>query len=106
MRTKSFKAILSSIMTQEEIAEIKKQAALEIQIIRFFQAALSDAVNEYMEQEDIGFNELARRLHVTRSQVARIQQGQANLTLSSLAHILAAVGKTPQELLRNKKIRR
>ncbi len=48
-----------------------------------------------MTEEKIGFNEAVRRLHMTPSQVAKIQKGEANLTLASIAHIGALLKKRP-----------
>lgn len=103
MKTKSFKKLLESQMSKEEIAEITRQAELEIQTLRFFQNAISVAINEYMEEEEIGFNELVRRLNSTATQVAKIRSGEANLTLSSLAHVCALLGKGPQVLFQKNK---
>jgi len=56
-----------------------------------------------MKQQDIGFNTLVKRLDSTPAHVAKIQKGEANLTMSSIAHILALIGKEPQNVFRRKK---
>ena len=57
MKTKSFKEYLEKRLDKEEIAAIKKQAQLEVRILRSLQGLISDTMNE------IGFNELVRRAH-------------------------------------------
>ena len=42
-----------------------------------------------MAKEKIGFNELVKRLGVSPSKVSKIQKGEANLTIASIAHISA-----------------
>ena len=59
------------------------------------QKNVADAIAEYMLDQCIGFNELVRRLDFSPSQVAKIQRGEANLTLTSIAHISALIGKYP-----------
>lgn len=103
MRTKSFQAYLEKRLNKDEIAEIEAQAELEVSILRFFQESISNAMENYMQKNNVGFNELVRRLNSNPAHVAKIQRGQANLTLSSLAHIFALLGKSPQDVFKYKK---
>jgi transcriptional regulator with XRE-family HTH domain len=103
MKTKSFQEYLEKRLSKEEIAEIEEQAELEVRILKSIQKALSDAMSEYMKKRKVGFNELVRRLDYSPSQVAKIQKGEANLTVSSLAHILALLGKEPQDVFSKSK---
>ena len=48
-----------------------------------------------MKQKKIGFNEVVRRLHSTPDQVSKIQKGEANLTLASIARISALLENEP-----------
>jgi transcriptional regulator with XRE-family HTH domain len=103
MKTKSFQKYLETRLNKEEIAEIRHQAQLEVKILKSLQKMITDSMNEYMDHEDIGFNELVRRLDSSPTHIAKIQRGEANLTLSSLAHLLALMGKEPKDVFRNKK---
>jgi len=103
MKTKSFQDLIEKRLNKEEIAEIEEQAKLEVKILRYMQKLISDAIADYMEQNKVGFNELVRRLDSTPSHVAKIQKGQANLTLSSVAHIFALLGKDPVEIFKIRK---
>ncbi len=103
MKTKSFQKYLETRLNKEEIAEIRHQAQLEVKILRSLQQMITDSMNEYMDNENIGFNELVRRLDSSPTHIAKIQRGEANLTLSSLAHILALMGKEPKDIFRTKK---
>ena len=42
---------------------------------------------EYMKKNKVGFNEVVRRLSTSPSQAAKIQRGEANLTLASFANL-------------------
>lgn len=103
MKTKSFQELLEKRLTRDEIAEIEKQASLEAKILRYIQQSISDAMTDYMQKNDVGFNELVRRLNSSPAHVAKIQKGQANLTVASMAHILALLEKEPRDVFRNKK---
>ena len=103
MKTKSFQKYLEKRLDKDEIAEIEEQALLEIKILQSMQKSISDAMTDYMNKNNIGFNELVRRLDTSPAHVAKIQKGEANLTVSSLAHILALLGKEPQDVFKNKK---
>jgi DNA-binding Xre family transcriptional regulator len=89
MRPKSFKDYLSKRLNQTEIVELEQQAEIEFEALKLLQEDISRAVARYMAQEEIGFNELVRRLGVSTAQAVKIQRGEANLTLASLAHIAA-----------------
>lgn len=103
MKTKSFKKYLEKRLNKEEIAEIEAQAELEIKMLKFIQKLISDSMEDYMEKNNVGFNELVRRLDSSPSHVAKIQRGEANLTISSLAHFFALLGKEPQEVFKTRK---
>jgi len=103
MKTKSFKEYLEKRLDKNEIKEIEKQAALEIKILKYMQQFILDTVNEYMETNNMGFNDLVRQLASSPSHVAKIQRGEANLTLSSFAHLLASMGKEPKDVFKGRK---
>jgi hypothetical protein len=103
MKTKSFQKYLESRLNKDEIAEIKRQALREVEILASFQRMLADMTTDYMEKNNIGFNELVRLLDVSPSQVVKIQRGEANLRLSSLAHLFALMGKDSSDLFKNRK---
>lgn len=105
MKTKSFKKYLEKRLNPQEIAEIEEQALLEIKIMQYIQNAISLAVDEYIKKNKIGFNELVRRLDSSPAHVTKIRRGEANLTVSSLAHLLALLGKEPQEIFSKKNSR-
>ena len=95
MKTKSFEKYLEKRLNKREISQIKKQALLEKNALQSLQQSISMAVTEYVAKENIGFNELVKRLGTSPAQVAKIQKGEANLTMASLAHIFALLKKQP-----------
>jgi hypothetical protein len=101
MKTKSFNDYLKTRLTNEEIVEIKQKAQLEVAILRSIQKVLTDTMAEYMKKNKIGFNEVVRRLSKSPSQAAKIQRGEANLTLASFAHFLALMGKEPKDVFKS-----
>lgn len=95
MKTKRFQKYLARRLTKTAIAEIKLQAKLEKESLCSLQSDINTAICFYMKREKIGFNELARRLDFSPTQVAKIQKGKANLTLASIAHIFAVIKQRP-----------
>lgn len=100
MKTKSFKNYLEKRLSKNEIAEIKEQAALEVKFLDSIQRMLAETLANYMKEHEIGFNEIARKLDWSPSKISKIQKGEANLTLASLAHFFALLGKEPQEVFK------
>lgn len=96
MKTKNFEEYLKNRLSTNEINEITEQAELEKIVFTSLQKDITEAVTNYMLQEKIGFNELVRRLGVSPSQATKIQKGQANLTIATIAHIFALLKKHPR----------
>jgi transcriptional regulator with XRE-family HTH domain len=67
--------------------------SVENQITMQLQKEVAAAIGIHMEKNKIGFNEFARRLGTSATQMQKIQKGTANLTLASLAHIAAVMKK-------------
>ncbi len=106
MKTKNFNEYLKKRLNKKEIADIEQHAKLEYLALKSLQDDIAKAVSKYMEQEKIGFNELVRRLGISPTQVAKIQKGEANLTLASLAHIFALLGRHPHLVLKKVNIKK
>lgn len=100
MKTKSFKMYLEKRLNQDEIAKLEEQALLEKQALQTMQNDVSKIIAKYMAQEKIGFNELVRRLGASPSQLTKIRQGKANLTIATLAHLFALLKKQPRIIAR------
>lgn len=82
-------------MDENEIALLEKQADIVFEAFKRIREEVASAVAKYMAEEKIGFNELVRRLGVSTAQAVKIQKGEANLTLASLAHIDALLKRKP-----------
>lgn len=95
MKLKKFDDYLKKRLDAEEISEIEKQAEIEYQSLKALQEDVSHIVTKYMKDKKIGFNELVRKLNVSPAHISKIQKGDANLTLSSLAHLAALMNKKP-----------
>lgn len=95
MKVKSFSTYLAKRLNPNEIAEVERAAQLEHQVFKALQQDITTALAQYMEQEQVGFNELVRRLGKSPTQVSKILQGKSNLTLASIAQIYALMNKVP-----------
>ena len=95
MKLKNFNDYLKTRLEPKEIVKIKKQAKVELKSLKNLQRDIALAVIEYKTKENISFNELVRRLGTSATQLEKIRKGEANLTLSSLAHISALLNKQP-----------
>lgn len=103
MPTKKFKDYIEKRLNKEEIGEIKRQAELEVRFIKSLQDLMSNMLSEYMTKNKIGFNELVRRLNSSPTHLAKIQKGEANLTISSMAHLMAVMDREPSDIFKIKK---
>lgn len=103
MKAKSFQQYLEKRLDKAEIAEIEKLAELEMEFLKSLQEDISKAVAKYMAEEQIGFNELVRRLNISPTQASKIQSGGANLTLATIAHIFALLKMRPHLVINDKK---
>ena len=101
--TKDFQEYIETRLTKEEIAEIDREVELEVKILRSIQRFISSSLEEYMTENKVGFNELVAKLGSSPSHLSKIRKGEANLTISSFAHLMATLGKDPQDLFKFKK---
>lgn len=103
MKTKSFQKYIETRLSKSKIEEIEKKADREIEFFTIMQESIKSAIEEYMNKYNIGFNELVRKLDSSPTHIAKMKRGEANLTLSSLAHLFATLEKEPQEIFKIKK---
>lgn len=90
-----FNEYAKSRLGEPEYAALKKAAALEASIYRSLQEQFSQAVQNYMQQESKGFNDLVKDFGLSQTQVNKILKGTGNFTFSTLAHVFAVIGKAP-----------
>ena len=102
-KLKSFEEYVATRLTKEERDEVRKQAELEIKILKSMQSFISSSLDEYMEENIVGFNELVDKLKSSPSHLSKMRKGQANLTIGSFARVMATLGKDPQDMFKNKK---
>ena len=95
MKAKNFETLLSQRLDKKEIAEIEAAAQIEYEALKTLQEDVSKALIQYMAAQNIGFNELVRKLGKSPTQVSKIIKGQANLTLATVAQIYALMGVRP-----------
>lgn len=95
MKLGNFQDLLDKKFTKEELAEIDREVELEYAALKALQQSVQKLFENYMKQNNLGFNELVRKLDSTPKQVSKIQKGQANLTLASLAMLSAKLGQEP-----------
>ncbi|MCH9770626.1 MAG: hypothetical protein K0U12_07080 [Gammaproteobacteria bacterium] len=93
MKAKSFKKYLEKRLDQAEIKQIERAARIEFEIFSMLQNDIAKDVARFMSDNDIGFNELVRKLGKSPSQVSNIIKGEANLTLATIAQVYALMGK-------------
>lgn len=53
----------------------------------------SDSLQHYMEENDVGFNEMKKRLGTSSVQLSKILKKEANLTIKMASKIYALVGE-------------
>ena len=103
MESKNFWKHAQERLGVDRVAEIKKEAEKEANMLRSVQNFISSSVEEYMNENKVGFNELVAKLGSSPSHLSKIKKGEANLTISSFAHLMAVLGKDPEDLFKFKK---
>lgn len=102
MKVKSFKKYMEKRLNKADIEEIEQAAQIEFEILSFLQQNISNDVGKYMTDNDIGFNELVRKLGKSPTQVSKIIKGEANLTMATIAQVYALMGKKVQLVAKKK----
>lgn len=75
--------------------QITKQELCQKLYLQQLQQQIADEVHLYMNEENIGFNELVRRLDMSPTKVSNIKKKKANLTLASVARLFALLNREP-----------
>jgi hypothetical protein len=102
-QTVDFQESVEALFGKERCDEFKKQAESEVKILRAMQNFITTSLEDYMQEHQVGFNELVRRLDVSPTYFSKMRKGQANLTITSFARLMANLGKEPQDILKSKK---
>ena len=91
--TADFDTLIEKRFGKEKLAESKKEALREAEILQALHKLVTSSIDEYMQEQQVGFNELARRLRLSPTYVAKIRKGQANLTFGTFAQVMGILGK-------------
>jgi len=75
----SYDDVRGELMTPGEIAAQDAAVARELAALRAMQDSISQAVTSFMAVNEIGFNELTRRLKTSTRQSSKIIKAEANL---------------------------
>gem|GEM_PF-568249 len=101
-KLKSFDTYIETRLTKKEITLIEKQAKLEKKLFDMWQEAITQTIDSYMKKNNVGFNDLVKILNISPTQISKIQKGQANLTLATMAHIFTTLNEMPQLIFKKK----
>ncbi len=96
----SFQKHAEELLGKEGAAQLKKEALREATILRAMHKLITTSVDQYMKKEDVGFNELARRLKLSPTYVSKMRKGKANLTFGTFAQVMGILGKEAGEFLK------
>jgi len=91
--TADFDTLVEKRFGKEKLAESKKEAHREAEILEALHKLVTSSIDEYMQEQQVGFNELARRLKLSPTYVAKMRKGQANLTFGTFAQVMGILGK-------------
>ena len=94
-RFQNLDEVEKEIFSESERKDIHRRAIQRAEIRQTMSETISKSVTAYMARENIGFNELTRRLHMSSATTSKILRGDANLTLDTLAAVAVVLGLTP-----------
>ena len=89
----NFQDLLATQFTKEELAEISREAKIEAAALRAMQQNVNNLFESYMQEHNLSLEALAAKLHVTPKRISKIQKGQTNISLGSLALLFTELGK-------------
>jgi transcriptional regulator with XRE-family HTH domain len=95
MKFKSFQDYLKTGVCPQKIKEIEVQMELEYRALKSFQNGLAQALNNYMQQQKLGFNELVIKLDISPEKLSKILKGECNLSLENIVRIAALIKRKP-----------
>lgn len=78
--------------SKEEIERRKKRAEMFSNSTDQVREYISNFIEEYMKENDVGFNEMVNILKSNATQLQKIRRGHANLKITSLAELAASLG--------------
>lgn len=84
---------LKTRLSKLEVRNIERDAKLEYDIICNLQQNVIDALSAYMEEQQLGFNDVVKGLGKSPAQLSKILKGKGNMTITTIAQIYAFMGK-------------
>jgi DNA-binding phage protein len=85
--------VMRQYLSAEDIAEAEREADDELAVMRQLQEALKEATIEYLTKNKMGVPDFTEKLQTSTRQTYRILNGEANVTLATLAHLSHVIGK-------------
>jgi DNA-binding Xre family transcriptional regulator len=89
----NFQDLLDVKFTKEKLADIDHEVKMEAAVLKAMQQNVNDLFESYMKEYNVSLDALADKLHITSRRISKIQKGQINLSLASLALIFAQLGQ-------------
>ena len=88
--------VLNESLSPAERAENARQATAELEVLKALQEAVRDAVIDYLTKEEIGVPAFTTQMQTSTRQAYKILNGEANVTLSTIATLAQVIGKRPK----------
>lgn len=85
--------IFDKDFSQKELDQINSEVAAELRSIDSLQKSLSEAVVTYKISNNIGFNELCRRMEISDRVASKLLNGE-NVSFQTIAKVGKVLGKT------------
>jgi DNA-binding phage protein len=84
---------LEENFSEEEVAELKAKSKSEAKAILRAQELAAKFVADLMAEQNLGFNEFARKTGLSASHLSSILKGHSSPSLATLSKIAASFGK-------------
>lgn len=65
----------------------RKTSKIRKKIFDAWQKEINEMLTNYMKQNNVDFTDLVKILNISPTQIAKIQKGQANVTITSMGHV-------------------
>lgn len=88
----SWDKVSKEIFSESELKKLKADAQKRSDIRNQISHDLSLIISKYMAQNNVGFNELVRKLNMSSATVAKLVKGDCNISVDTLAEVLELTG--------------
>lgn len=100
--TESFNTLIKKRFSKEQLAEMKRQVALEATYLNQFLKIIAESLEEYMQKNNATIDDIAEEVGWSKYKIKKFKNGEYNFTIPDVSHLLATLNKDPKDVFNMK----